>query len=158
MGHFQSGSDSQILQSLPGVLPHGGQEEGNYSAPVFYNNNIYYAAVRDNLKIFQFNNGVLSSTPVSQSVVTYPNRGGSFAVSANGTTNGLLWAVQDNTPATGVLRVYDANNLSNEIYNSDLAGSRDTLGFATKFSIPLIANGKAFVVSSTEVTAYGLLP
>jgi len=158
MGHFQSGSDSQILQSLPGILPHGGQEEGNYSAPVFFNNNIYYAAVRDNLKIFQFTNGVLSGAPVSQSAVTYPNRGGSFAVSANGTANGLLWAVQDNTPATGVLRVYDANNLSNEIYNTDQAGSRDTLGFATKFSIPLIANGKAFVVSSTEITAYGLLP
>jgi len=158
MGHFQSGSDSQILQSLPGVLPHGGQEEGNYSAPVFFNNNIYYAAVRDNLKIFQFNGGVLSSSPVSQSTVTYPNRGGSFAVSANATANGLLWAVQDNTPAGGTFRVYDANNLANELYNSDQAGSRDTLGFATKFSIPLIANGKVFVVSSTEIVSYGLLP
>jgi hypothetical protein len=158
MGHFQSGSDSHIIQSLPGVLPHGALDEGNYSAPVFFNNNIYYGAVRDNLKIFRFASGVLSSGPVSQSAVTYPNRGASFAISANGSTNGLLWAVQDNTPANGVVRVYNANDLSTEVYNSDMAGSRDTLGLATKFSIPLVANGKVFVVTPTHVTAYGLLP
>jgi hypothetical protein len=158
MGHFQSGSDSQIIQSLPGILPHGSQEEGNYSAPVFFNNNIYYAAVNDNLKIFRFTNGLLSTAPASQSAVTYPNRGGSFAVSANGTTNGVLWAVQDNSPSTGVLRVYDANNLSTELYNSSQAGSRDTLGFGTKFSIPLVANGKVFAVSQTQLVVYGLLP
>jgi hypothetical protein len=90
--------------------------------------------------------------------VIYPNRGASFAISANGSTNGLLWAVQDNTPAGGVLRVYDANDLSKQLYNSDAAGSRDTLGLATKFSIPLVANGKAFVVSPTQITVYGLLP
>jgi len=158
MGHFQSGSDSQIIQSLPGVLPHGTQEEGNYSAPVFFNNNVYFGAVSDTLKVFQFTNGVLSSAPESQSAVTYPNRGASFAVSANGSSNGLLWAVQDNTPAGGTLRVYDASDLSRELYNSDATGSRDTLGSATKLSIPLIANGKAFVVTPTQITAYGLLP
>ena len=125
---------------------------------MFFNGNIYYGAVKDNLKIFRFTNGVLSSTPVSQSAVTYPNRGASFAVSANGTSNGILWAVQDNTPSTGVLRAYDANNLGTELYNTTQAGSRDSLGFATKFSIPLVVNGKVFVVSTTQVTAYGLLP
>ena len=158
MGHFQPGSDSQIIQSLPGVLPHGTEEEGNYSAPVFFNNNVYYGAVSDTLKLFQFTNGVLSSGPVSQSAVIYPNRGASFAVSANGSANGLLWAVQDNTPAGGTLRVYDASDLSKELYNSDATGSRDTLGLATKFSIPLIANGKAFVVTPTQITVYGPLP
>jgi hypothetical protein len=158
MGQFQSGSDSQIIQALPGILPHGGGEEGNYSAPVFFNNNVYYGAVNDNLKIFQFTNGVLSSGPVSQSPETYPNRGASFAISANGTNNGILWASQDNTPATGVLRAYDANNLTQELYSSDQAGNRDTLGFATKFTIPLVANGKVFVISQNQLTAYGLLP
>jgi hypothetical protein len=158
MGHFQSGSDSQIIQTLPGVLPHGGGEEGNYSAPVFFSNNVYYGAVNDNLKNFLFTNGVLSSGPVSQSSETYPNRGASFAISANGTNNGILWASQDNTPATGVLRAYDANNLAQELYSSDQAGTRDTLGFATKFTIPLVANGKVFVISQNQLAAYGLLP
>ena len=121
MGHFQAGSDSQIIQSLPGILPHGGQEQGNYSAPVFFNGNIYFGAVTDNLKIFRFTNGVLSSSPVSQSSVTYPNRGGMFAVSANNLANGILWAVQDNTPSDGVLRAYDANNLTTELYRLEHA-------------------------------------
>jgi chitodextrinase len=158
MGHFQAGSDSQIIQSLPGVLPHGAAEEGNYSAPAFFNNNVYFGAVSDNLRMFRFTNGVLSSGPVSQSAAMYPNRGASFAISANGNSNGLLWAVQDNTPAGGVLRVYDANDLSKELYNTNAAGSRDTLGLATKFSIPLVANGKAFIVTPTQITVYGLLP
>jgi hypothetical protein len=114
--------------------------------------------VNDNLKIFQFANGVLSSGPVSQSAVTYPNRGASFAISANGTTNGVLWAMQDNTPSNGVLRAYDANNLVNELYNSSQAASRDNPGLATKFSIPLVANGKVFVVSTSQLVVYGLLP
>jgi len=66
--------------------------------------------------------------------------------------------VQDNSPSYGVLTAYDASNLSNELYNSTQGGSRDTLGVATKFSIPLIANGKVFVVASGQIVAYGLLP
>jgi chitodextrinase len=158
MGHFQSGSDSQIIQSLPGALPNGGPEEGNYSAPVFFNNTIYYGAVKDHLRAFRFTNGTLASAPVSQSDAVYSNRGAFFAVSANRSSNGLLWAVQDNTPAEGVLRVYDANDLANEVYNSDQPNSRDTLGLATKFSVPLVANGKVFVVGKNAVTVYGLLP
>ena len=64
----------------------------------------------------------------------YPNRGGSFAASGNGNTNGIVWAVQDNNPGSGVLYAYDAGNLGNEFYNTGQAGSRDTLGVASKFS------------------------
>jgi chitodextrinase len=158
MGHFHSGSDSQIIQSLPGVLPHGAEEQGNYSAPAFFNGNVYFAAVNDNLKAFQLSNGFLSDGPTSHSLVIYPNRGGAFAVSASGSTNGIVWAVQDNNPNNGILHAYDANNLANEFYNTSQAGSRDTLGVATKFSIPLVANGKVFVGAQTQIVVYGLLP
>lgn len=158
MGQFNPENNSQIVQTLQGILPNGTVEEGNYSAPVFFDGYVYFAAVDDNLKAFQLSNGTLSSSPSSQSTETYPNRGGSFAISANGTSNGILWAVQDNSPDNGVLIAYDANNLSNELYSSNQAGSRDTLGVATKFSIPLVANGKVFVVASGQIVAYGLLP
>ena len=158
MGHFHSGSDSQIIQSLPGILPHGTEEEGNYSAPAFFNGYVYFAAVNDNLKAFQMTNGLLSTGPTSQSLAIYPNRGGSFAASGNANTNGILWAVQDNNPQNGVLHAYDAGNLATEFYNSGQAGSRDTLGVATKFSIPLVANGKVFVGAQAQLFAYGLLP
>ena len=111
MGHFHAGSDSQIIQSLPGILPHGQSETGNYSAPAFFNGSIYFAAVNDTLKAFQISNGLVSNAITSQSLEVYPNRGGSFAISANGNTNGIVWATQDNNPANGVLYAYDATNL-----------------------------------------------
>ena len=45
-----------------------------------------------------------------------------------------------------------------QLYNSDQAGSRDTLDVAAKFSVPLVANGKVFVGSMSQLTVYGLLP
>jgi hypothetical protein len=158
MGHFQAGSDSQIVQSLPGILPHGLAEEGNYSAPAFFNGTVYFAAVNDTLKAFQLSGGLLSPNLTSQSLQVYPNRGGSFAVSANGNTNGIVWAMQDNNPGTGILYAYDATDLGVELYDSSQAGARDALGLATKFSIPLVANGKVFVGTQTQLVGFGLLP
>jgi hypothetical protein len=158
MGHFHAGSDSQIVQSLAGILPHGMSEEGNYSAPAFFNGYVYFAAVNDTLKAFQLTNGLLSNGFTSQSLDVYPNRGGAFMVSGNGNTNGIVWAMQDNNPGNGVLHAYDAGNLGTELYNSSQAGSRDALGVAAKFSIPLVANGKVFVGTRTQLVVYGLLP
>ncbi len=158
MGHFNSGSDSQIIQSLPGILPHGMAEEGNYSAPAYFNGYVYFAAVNDNLKAFQLTNGLLSLAPTSQSLDVYPNRGGSFAVSGNGNANGIIWAMQDNNPANGTLHAYDATNLANELYNTNQAGARDVFGVATKFSIPLVANGKVIIGAQNQIVVYGLLP
>ena len=60
--------------------------------------------------------------------------------------------------APGGLRAYDASNLAVQYYNSDQAGTRDTLDVAAKFSVPLVANGKVYVGSMTQLTVYGLLP
>ena len=165
MGHYNPNNDSEIIQSLPGVLPHGDFEIGNFSTPVYFNGYVYFAAVNDYLKAFQLNNGLLSVSPTSQSPEIYPIRGGSFAISANGTTNGIIWAVQNNgaspdndTGAAGVLFAYDATNLHNELYNSSQAGSRDTFDLAAKFMIPVVANGKVFVAGQTQFIVYGLLP
>jgi len=158
MGHFQPGSDNQIIQSLPGVLPNGSLDQGNFSAPAFFSTYVYFAAVNDALKAFQLSSGLLSAIPTSQSSATYQNRGGSFAISANDSTDGILWAMQDNNPGNGVLHAYDASDLANELYNSSQAGSRDALDVASKFNIPLVANGKVFVASNGQLTAFGLLP
>ena len=114
--------------------------------------------MNDTLRAFQMTNGLLSTSPSSRSSAVYPNRGGSFSVSSNGTGSGILWAVQDNNPSIGVLRAYDAANLGTELYNSSQAGSRDALDIAAKFNIPLVANGKVYVVTNGQMVAYGLLP
>jgi outer membrane protein assembly factor BamB len=94
---------------------------------------------------------------VSPEGYTYP--GGAITVSANGNTNGIVWAVQKNGDTSpGVLFAYDARNVGTELYNSTQAGSRDTLDIAAKFTPSTIVNGKVFIGSMNQLTVYGLLP
>ena len=57
-----------------------------------------------------------------------------------------------------MLVAYDAGNLATVLYNSNQAGSRDTMDFAAKYTVPLVANGKVFAASVSQLAAYGLLP
>lgn len=164
MGQFSPDNDNQIVQSLVGALPNGSDEVGNFNSPVYYNGYVYFAAVNDSVRAFQLSNGSLSAGPISMTSSIYPLRGAALAVSSNNGTNGILWAVQTNgsdpntVNASGTLFAYDANNLAEELYDSNEAGSRDTMDKAAKFSVPLVANGKVFIGSQTQLTAYGLLP
>jgi len=165
LGGFNANNDNQIVQSLPGILPNGTVQSGNFSTPVFYDGYVYFGAVNDSIKAFQLTNADLSSGPTSQTPEAYLVRGASFAISANGNANGILWALQNNGASAdndvgnpGVLFAYDANNLAHELYNSSQAGTRDTLDQAVKFAIPLIANGKVFVAGQTQLSVFGLLP
>ena len=164
MGHFTS-NDSGVVQSLTNIFPNGTPEPGNYSAPVYFNGTVYFGPVNDRLKGFHVTNGVLSTAPTSSSAGIYPYPGAAMAVSANGTSNGILWAIQRNdTPVAepgtkqATLRAYSTVSLSGELYNSTQAGARDSFGSAGKFTIPLVANGRVYVLSQSQLTAFGLLP
>ena len=74
-------------------------------------------------------------------------------VSANDVGSGLLWVVQH----SGVLRAYDASNVSRELYNSSQNSARDALGTPTKFAPVLVINGKVYVGTHKELLVYGLL-
>jgi hypothetical protein len=162
MGHYST-TTNNIVQTLPNIFPNGSPEPGNFSAPVYYGGYVFFSPLGDNLQAFKLTNGLLSTSATFRSTVTFPDRGGSMAVSANGASNGILWAVQRNgTSSPGVLYAYDPTNSTNgvlkQLYNSSQAGSRDTADVASKFSIPLIANGKVFVAGLSALTVYGLLP
>jgi hypothetical protein len=142
-----------------------------FSMPAFFNNTLYYGAVNDNLRAFPFQNAQLVTPASSRSPATFPYRGTSPSVSANGTSNGIVWAIQNCTSATsctGVLHAYDATNLATELYNSNQAsGGRDhfSTNWDCKFVTPMIANGKVYVGTGTyvgspsgAVVVYGLLP
>ena len=160
MGSFHSGSD-QIVQSLVNIFPNNlGIEGGNFSSPVYFNGAVYFAPVQGAVQAFSLINGLLSTAPTSQSSPgVYGGRGGTMAISANGSTNGILWTLESTgLSSPGVLHAYDATNLANELYNSNQAGSRDTLDTWLKFTLPLVANGKVFVAGVSQLTVYGLLP
>jgi uncharacterized repeat protein (TIGR01451 family) len=158
MGHFNANNDDQIVQSIANAFPFGSPRPGNYSSPVFFNGSVYFSPVDDNLRAFHISNGLLSiATSRSAEVYAYP--GGSLAVSANGSSDGVLWAVQGNGALNrAVLRAYDASDVGKELYNNEQAGPRDILDEAASFSVPLVANGKVFVASMHALTVFGLLP
>jgi hypothetical protein len=149
MGKFNAGSNN-VYQDLSGALG-----SGIWGMPAYFNGTLYYGAVGDAIKAFKITNAKLSTGPVGQTSNTFRYPGTTPSISANGTVNGIVWAVENTTPS--VLHAYDASNL-HELYNSNQAGSRDQLGAGNKFITPAIANGKVYVGTTNSVEVFGLLP
>jgi outer membrane protein assembly factor BamB len=150
MGKFNPNDDSAIYQEIDGALP-----GGVWAMPAYFNNTVYYGPVGHPLKAFSISNAKLSTSPTSQTATSFTYPGTTPSVSANGTSNGIVWAIENTSPA--VLHAYDATNLAHELYNSNQAGSRDQFGPGNKFITPLIVNGKVFVGTQTGVAMFGLL-
>jgi hypothetical protein len=149
MGKFNSSSNN-IYQDLTGVIG------GVFSMPAFFNNTIYYGPMGDELKAFKITSAKLSTAPSFQSSNSFPYPGTTPSISANGTSNAIVWAAENG--ATAVLHAYDATNL-HELYNSNQAASgRDQFGTGNKFITPLIVNGKVYVGTTNSVGVFGLLP
>jgi hypothetical protein len=155
MGRFNPDDNSQIVQSLTGATG------GTWSMPAYFNGRIYHQAYRDYLKAFQISNGKLSTNPVSQSTVFFDYPGATPSISANGTNNAIVWAIQADAFSKGkgpaVLHAYNATNLAQELYNSSEAGNRDEMGLAQKFSVPTIANGKVYAGTGFGLSVFGHL-
>src|SRR5262249_24816227 len=129
MGKFTSGSN-HIFQQLSGVL--GG---GIWSTPAIFNNTVYYRPMGGPLRAFPISNAKLAATPSSSSAASFPFPGTAPAVSASGSSNGIVWAHENS--GTAVLHAYDAGDLGHELYNSSQAsGGRDQLGAGNKFITP----------------------
>jgi hypothetical protein len=152
LGKFNaSGTDnSNVYQELTSV-------GGIFSTPGFFNGVFYLGAVAQPLRAYPMSNAKLPSAPSSQTTISFAYPGTSPAVSANGTSNGIVWAVESNTSAAAVLHAYDATNLAHELYNSGTAGNRDAFGNGNKFITPLVVNGKVYVGTPTGVAVFGLL-
>jgi hypothetical protein len=151
MGKYSSSGNSQIWQQVSGVLP-----SGIWSTPAYFNGTVYYGDSGATLKAFALSNAKIGATPQSQSPSHFPYPGTAPGVSANGTSNAIVWAHENSKPA--VLHAYDAANLAHEIYNSNqAAGNRDQFGAGNKFITPTIADGKVFVGTTDSVAVFGLL-
>lgn len=160
MGHFNPNDNSQIVQFLPDAV--GGNQpptDNNFSTPAFFNGFVYFIGENDQVRQFQLVNGLLTTSPVALSPNIFGHQGAQPVVSANGTSNGIMWAIEriPGNNEGGVLHAYDANNVANELYNSTQAGTRDQFGEATKFSVPTVINGKVYVGTQNSLAVFGLL-
>lgn len=148
MGKFSS-SGNAAWQELDGALP-----GGIYSTPAYFNGTVYYGDAGGSLKAFAVTGAKLSSMPASQTATRFQFPGTAPAVTANGTSNGIVWAAENGSPAA--LHAYDAADLTHELYNSSQACSgRGNVGPGNKFITPTIADGMVFVGTTNGVAVFG---
>lgn len=152
MGKWNLFNDDGLYQELDGAVNYG-----IFSTPAVFNNTIYYGPEYGQVTAFPIVNGYISTNPSSQSATVFGARGTTPSISSNGFTNGIVWANAYSATDFGVLHAYDARNLGQELYNSNMAGSRDQYGLATKFITPMVANGKVYIATPGGVAVYGLL-
>jgi len=151
MGHLHPGSDSQIIQSLSNVVGGGSGTHTSdhcFSTPAYWDGNLYFVGNADVMKMFQldFSTGKLATTPSSKGPYNYSFPGGQPVVSANGSSDGVVWAL-DYTSYS--LHAYDATNLSKELYRSSSVGTM-------KWTVPTVINGKVYVGSKGKLSVFGL--
>ncbi len=154
LGKFQSGSDSQIVQSIPTALG-SAANDNDYSTAAYWQGNIYFIGNADVVKQFQLTNGQLSTAPIAQGSQQYGYPGGNMSVSSNGANGGILWTIE--AGGINILHAYDATDVSKELYNTNQAGTRDKFGAAVRFTVPTVINGKVYVAGKTELAAFGPL-
>ncbi|MGO9835307.1 MAG: pyrrolo-quinoline quinone [Polyangiaceae bacterium] len=156
MGHYHSGSDTQIVQSVPAFPNTTGVTNGIFMSPAYWNGWIYVSGIGDSVQAFALSAGRLSTSPASQTTEQFSWPGATASVSSNGSTAGILWVLDGKA---GVLHAYDATNLASELYNTTQAtGGRDTPGHPVKFAVPTVAKGHVYVGTQTELDVYGPLP
>ena len=150
MGKFNANNDNAIYQELDGAL-----NGGIWSTPAYFNNTVYYGPVDDTLLAFPISNAMLSSTPLrSSNTFSYP--GTMPSISANGSSNGIVWTIQSGN--TGTLYAYNATNLT-QLFSGTFTATANA-----KFATPMVANGKVYVGTGPtsasnggSVAVFGLL-
>jgi hypothetical protein len=154
---------------------------GIFATGAFWNNNFYIAGSGGPLTSYSFNSStnLFNTSIASQSSSSYGFPGSSPSVSATGTSNGIVWALDNanyctnQSPGCGpaVLHAYDATTLTTDLWNSSMVAG-DKAGNAVKFTVPTVANGKVYVGTrgnntggatgstsvSGELDVYGLKP
>ncbi len=149
--------NTNAVQDITNALQ---SENGLWSTPAYWNGNVYMWAENDSLKMFPITNGVLATRASAQSSATSAFPGATPVVSSNGTQNGIVWALMTeafSSNGSSVLYAFNANNVVQELYDSNQNSTRDNPGQAIKFTVPVVTNGKVYVGAGGQVDVYGIL-
>ena len=152
MGHYIPATTIKSCKDLPGAI------NGVWSSPAYFNHQIYYQGSGDVMKAFLITNGVIVDHARSQSTTSF-GFPGHAVISANGTNNAIVWAIQSDAYSSSgpaVLHAYNATNLAQELYNSSQNLARDNPGGAVKMTAPTVANGKVYVGAEYALSVFGI--
>jgi uncharacterized protein YjdB len=137
-----------------------------FGTPAYFNGSLYLgvtptaSGVPAGVRQFTYSGGMLTPGAVTAPSVQEGTRGTTPFISADGTSNGILWMIDTGLPlqntsgngtTTATLRAYDATNLSNELYNSS-TNSADVPGYGIKFSSPVVGNGRVYISTGHDLT------
>jgi hypothetical protein len=123
-----------------------GEMRGNalFATAAFYNGYIYYAAAEGPLEQRRVGydagtGNYVSEVPIISSSI-YGGKGAGVFISANGTIDGIVWLLT----GTGI-DAYDAANVSGApIFSAKATAPPGIICRTTKFSLPIVANGKVY--------------
>ena len=154
MGRYQPGGDTHAVQTIPG-------SQSAFGAMAYWNQNLFFIGSKTPLLDYAVERGHLALK--ASGATRFFDSGATPAVSANGSKDGIVWAVSSknwNEPARrpAILYAYDASRVAYELYNTERNSHRDRAGVALRFAIPTVVNGKVYVGTKGEVDVYGLLP
>ncbi len=176
MGRYTPGNDSVIqilnvnLQNIQDKHLHGTPVYGHY-----YNNAdtecVYIWAESDSLRQFFFNRNTMmfdtNLTIRGNILLDYGMPGSMMSVSSDHLSvgSGIVWASHPTSGNAnqalrpGRLDAYDARDVRNILWHSNMKADRDSIGTFAKFNTPIVANGKVYMGTfSNQLDVYGLLP
>ena len=154
LGQFHSSGD-MIVQEL------SFGSARMFSSPIYFSGKVYFSGANDVVRAYTMTNGLLSISSTDQAGDLFSYPGSVPTISANGTSNAILWTLKSaafSTSGPAVLYAYDPTNLAaGSLYNSNQNPSRDNPGGAIKFAVPTVANGKVYVGAAGQLSVYGEL-
>ncbi|MBI3410581.1 MAG: fibronectin type III domain-containing protein [Planctomycetes bacterium] len=156
MGHFDPNND-HVVNAAPDGSGHNTatvQISGSLSTAAFFNGTIYWVSgYSGTTNAYTISSSGLLNRTSQTAVGNFGYLPGSVVVSANGTTNGIVWVMDRNS---NQIHAYDATSLSTELWNSgQKTGGVDNLGAVVKLAAPTVANGKVFVGTTNSLVIYG---
>jgi hypothetical protein len=156
MGHMHASDNTQAVQVLP--IAGSCTEDCLFSSPAYWNGYVFMNASGLPLRAYKLSNSLLTG-PASSSAHSMGYPGVTPVVSANNTSNSIVWVLERiDTTNSVALRAYNATNLSTELYNSQTNATRDAIGPGTRFSVPLVYKGRVYVPTQKALVVFGLLP
>lgn len=159
LGGYHAKSNNIVQYIVGAIRPSVPKYEpffGIWNTSSYFNGNVYIFGQYDYPKMFTLNNGLLPTTATSAGAIIM--RGPNAVISANGSTNGIVWTLQYDT-VPPVLWALNPSDLAQVYYNTNQDPQRDKVDSkAVERVNPTVANGRVYVPANSKVQVYGLLP
>ena len=145
-----SGQSIQEVNNAVGGVSGNQADDHCFTTPAFWQQNLYFIGNNDVLKAFHLDptTGMMTTSATSQGTLEFQFPGAQPVVSSNGSSNGIVWAL-NHSPTDTLLVAYDATNLAIELYRSG------SLGSGTKWATPTVVNGKVYVGTVKHLYVFG---